>query len=154
LEISAGRNGLLDIRLGAACELAQVWIGMESVRDLRDLFWSLLQDDFGARIVLNGHPGERLPNTINVSFVGKVGSDILTRMKDVAASTGSACHSGSVELSPFLKAMKTDPQVAMGAIRFSLGRTTSREEMERTVSLLSDAASCGRKHHILLHQFS
>jgi cysteine desulfurase len=60
-------------------------------------------------------------------------------MKGVAASTGSACHSGSVELSPVLKAMKIDPQVGMGAIRFSLGRTTSREEVEKTVSLLANA---------------
>ena len=134
-------NILLDLGLGAACELAQVWIGMESVRELRDLFWNLLQEEFGVGVVLNGHPEERLPNTVNVSFVGKVGSEILSHMKGVAASTGSACHSGSVQLSPVLKAMKLDPQVGMGAIRFSLGRTTTREEIEATMLLLANATS-------------
>ena len=132
---------MLDLGLGAACELAQVWIGMGSVHELRDLFWNLLQEEFGAGVVLNGHPEERLPNTLNVSFVGKVGSEILSQMKGVAASTGSACHSGSVQLSPVLKAMKLDPQVGMGALRFSLGRTTTREEIEATMLLLANAAS-------------
>jgi cysteine desulfurase len=127
---------LLDVALGAACELAQSWLGMESIRQLRDHFWELLQTRFGERVVLNGHPTERLPNTLNVSFVGKVGSTILSGLKDVAASTGSACHSGSVDLSPVLKAMQVPPEIGMGAIRFSLGRTTTREEIEQVVSRL------------------
>jgi hypothetical protein len=57
-------------------------------------------DAFGSRITLNGHPTERLPNTLNISFIGKAGSEILGRIKNLAASTGSACHFGSVELSP------------------------------------------------------
>jgi cysteine desulfurase len=65
-------NVLLDIALGRACEVAQSWQGMESIRQLRDRFWELLQKRFGERVVLNGHPTERLPNTLNVSFVGKV----------------------------------------------------------------------------------
>lgn len=134
-------NILLDVALGAACVLAEHWVGMESVRQLRDLFWNLLQDRFGNRVVLNGHPNERLPNTLNVSFVNKVGAEILSRMDGVAASTGSACHSGSVELSPVLKAMNIAPEIGMGAIRFSLGRTTTCEEIEATVSQLTDAAS-------------
>jgi cysteine desulfurase len=132
---------LLDVGLGAACATAQLWLGMESVRQLRDLFWNMLQDAFGASIALNGHPTERLPNTLNVSFVGSAGSEILGRIENVAASTGSACHSGSIELSPVLKAMKIPPQIGMGAIRFSLGRTTTREEIETTVALLTKAVS-------------
>jgi cysteine desulfurase len=132
-------NILLDVGLGAACTTAQSWLGMESVRQLRDLFWNMLQDAFGAHIALNGHPTERLPNTLNVSFVGRAGSEILGRIENVAASTGSACHSGSVELSPVLQAMKIPPQIGMGAIRFSLGRTTTREEIESTVALLAKA---------------
>jgi cysteine desulfurase len=134
-------NILLDVGLGAACALAKSWIGMESVRQLRDLFWNLLQERFGNRVVLNGHPDERLPNTLNVSFVNKVGTQILDRIEGVAASTGSACHSGSVELSPVLKAMNIPPESGMGAIRFSLGRTTTRDEIEATVSQLTDAVS-------------
>lgn len=134
-------NILLDVGLGEACALAESWIGMQPVRQLRDLFWNLLHERFGDGVVLNGHPEERLPNTLNVSFVGKVGSEILARMEGVAASTGSACHSGSVELSPVLKAMNIPPEIGMGAIRFSLGRTTTREEIEATASLLTDAVS-------------
>jgi cysteine desulfurase len=134
-------NILLDVALGAACALAESCAGMESVRQLRDLFWNLLQERFGNRVVLNGHPDERLPNTLNVSLVNKVGAEILARMEGVAASTGSACHSGSVELSPVLKAMNIAPEIGMGAIRFSLGRTTTREEIEATVSQLTDAVS-------------
>ena len=129
-------NVLLDVALGAACDLAQSWMEVKSIGQLRDLFWELLQTRFGKGVVLNGHPTERLPNTLNVSFVGKIGSTILSGLEGVAASTGSACHSGSVELSPVLKAMKVPPEVGMGAIRFSLGRTTTREEIEHVVSRL------------------
>ena len=129
-------NILLDVALGAACELAQSWLVVESIRQLRDLFWELLQRRFGEGVVLNGHPTERLPNTLNVSFVGKIGLTILSGLEGVAASTGSACHSGSVELSPVLKAMHVPPEIGMGAIRFSLGRTTTREQIEQVVSRL------------------
>lgn len=129
-------NVLLDVALGAACDLALSWMEVESIGQLRDLFWQLLQTRFGKGVVLNGHPTERLPNTLNVSFVGKIGSTILSGLEGVAASTGSACHSGSVELSPVLKAMKVPPEIGMGAIRFSLGRTTTREEIEHVVSRL------------------
>jgi cysteine desulfurase len=131
-------NIVLDTALGVACDLAQRWVGSDSIRRLRDLFWDLLQARFGERIVLNGHPIERLPNTLNVSFVGRIGSDILSRVPNLAASTGSACHSGSVELSPVLKAMRVPPEIGMGAIRFSLGRTTTQQEIEQTVELLSE----------------
>jgi len=73
---------------------------------------------------------------LNVSFMGKVASDILSRLDGVAASTGSACHSGSVELSPVLRVMGVTPEIGMGAVRFSLGRTTTREEIEEVVSRL------------------
>lgn len=129
-------NVLLDVALGAACDLAGRK-SMDAVRELRDLFWCLLQDKFADRVVLNGHPIERLPNTLNVSFVGQVGAEILGRLPEVAASTGSACHAGSVELSPVLRAMGVAPEIGMGAIRFSLGRTTTREEIEAVVENLN-----------------
>src|SRR5229473_3242440 len=130
-------NVLLAVALGAAGDLARTWEGMDSVRELRDLFWDLLQNKFGDRVVLNGHPIERLPNTLNVSFVAQVGAEILGRLPGVAASAGSACHAGSVELSPVLRAMGVAPEIGMGAIRFSLGRTTTREEIEAVVENLS-----------------
>jgi cysteine desulfurase len=129
-------NVLLVVALGAACDLARRK-GMDAVRELRDLFWRLLQNKFGDRVVLNGHPIERLPNTLNVSFVAQFGAEILGRLPGVAASTGSACHAGSVELSPVLRAMGIAPEIGMGAIRFSLGRTTTREEIEAVVEDLS-----------------
>jgi cysteine desulfurase len=111
---------------------------MEQVRSLRDHFWHELQNRFGNRVVLNGHLIHRLPNTLNVSFVGRVGADILSRLNGVAASTGSACHAGRVELSGVLKAMAIEPDVGMGAIRFSLGRATTREEVDAVVGLLAE----------------
>ncbi len=129
-------NVLLDVGLGAACELAESWIGRQSIRNLRDLFWRRLTEEFDGDVVLNGHPTDRLPNTLNVSFPGKLGTEILHALDGVAASTGSACHSGSIELSPVLKAMRIPPETGMGAIRFSLGRTTTQEEIETVVKRL------------------
>jgi cysteine desulfurase len=109
------------------------------IQSLRDRFWEKLQKTFADGVALNGHPAYRLPNTLNISFVGKVGSEILSRLDGVAASTGAACHAGSVELSPVLKAMGIPPEVGMGAIRFSLGRTTTSQEIEKIVLLLKKA---------------
>jgi cysteine desulfurase len=127
-------NAMLAAGLGAACELAQSWVDAPRILELRDRFWQLLQDRFGDRVVLNGHATERLPNTLNVSFRGRVGAEILAALDGVAASTGSACHAGSIELSPVLKAMGVDPQAGMGAIRFSLGRSTTQEEIEEVAA--------------------
>jgi len=132
-------NVLLIVGLGKACEIAKRYLSDDKIRNLRDHLWKLLQDNFGEAIVLNGHPFQRLPNTLNVSFVGKVGGEILSRLDGVAASTGAACHSGSVELSPVLKVMGILPEVGMGAIRFSLGRTTTIQELENVVHLIKES---------------
>jgi hypothetical protein len=70
---------------------------MLMTRRLRELLWERLRAEFGERVSLNGHVHERLPNTLNVSFAGQVGAEILARMPEVVASTGSACHSGRTE---------------------------------------------------------
>ena len=132
-------NVLLVVGLGKACEIAKSHVNDDGILELRNRFWKLLQDNFGEKVVLNGHPLHRLPNTLNVSFVGKAGGEILSRLDGVAASTGAACHSGSVELSPVLKAMGISNEVGMGAIRFSLGRTTTIQELERVVHLLRNS---------------
>ena len=126
---------LLVAGLGKACELARDLSPMDRVRALRDRFWEALQKQFGNRVRLNGHPTHRLPNTLNVSFVGRIGAEILERLEGVAASTGSACHSGRIELSPVLS---VTPEVGMGAIRFSLGRGTTREDIDLVVERLSN----------------
>ncbi len=130
-------SALLAVGLGKACELARDLSSMDRVRALRDHFWLELQSRFGNRVALNGHPVHRLPNTLNVSFIGRVGAEILERLDGVAASTGSACHSGRIELSPVLEAMGVAPEIGMGAIRFSLGRGTTREEIEAVVKRLN-----------------
>jgi len=131
-------SALLAVGLGKACELARDLKSMDRVRTLRDHFWKNLQTRFGNRLALNGHPTHRLPNTLNVSFVGRIGAEILGRLDGVAASTGSACHSGRIELSPVLKVMSIAPEVGMGAVRFSLGRTTTRDEIDTVVERLTN----------------
>jgi cysteine desulfurase len=121
------------VGLGAACEVAARWVEMEAVVQLRDYFWQRLCETFGDAVVLNGHPDERLPNTLNVSFPGRLGSEILSRLSRVAASTGSACHAGEHRLSPVLEAMGVGEAVGFGAIRLSLGRDTSASEIDSVV---------------------
>jgi cysteine desulfurase len=94
---------------------------MDRIQALRDRFSQALQDRFGNRVVPNGHATHRLPNTLNVSFVGEIGANILGQLRGVAASTGSACHSGRIELSRVLEAIGVPERIGMGAIRFSLG---------------------------------
>ena len=134
-------NVLLAVALGAACGIAHRWIGMPQVQMLRNRFWEKLQENFGDDVTLNGHTTERLPNTLNVNFVGKIGTEILANMPGVAASTGSACHAGSVTLSSVLAAMGVSKEEGIGAIRFSLGRTTSWEELEEVLNGLRTALS-------------
>jgi cysteine desulfurase len=126
---------MLAAGLGAASRLASDLAWTERVRTLRDSFWTSLR---ARRVVANGHPGQRLPNTLNLSFVGRHGADILAGLEGVAASTGSACHSGRIELSPVLRAIGISEHVGMGAVRFSLGRTTTADEITAVVARLSD----------------
>jgi len=122
-------SALLAVGLGAACALVQDLAPMARVQALRDQLRSELHRHFGGRVILNGHPDWRLPNTLNVSFVGRMGAEILAGLPGVAASTGSACHAGRIELSPVLGAMSVPPEIGMGAVRFSLGRYTTADEI-------------------------
>jgi len=132
-------NVLLAVALGAACGIAHQWIGMPGVQTLRNRFWEKLKESFVEDVTLNGHLTERLPNTLNVNFIGRIGAEILADLPEVAASTGSACHAGSVTLSGVLAAMGVPPEEGMGAIRFSLGRSTSWEELEEVLNGLRAA---------------
>ncbi len=133
-------SALLVAAFGKAAELARDLNQMVQVRRLRDLLWELLRNALGEQIVLNGHPEHRLPNTLNVGFVGLVGSELLAAIDGVAGSTGSACHAGNVELSPVLRAMGVSPEVGMGAIRLSLGRWTTETEIRAVAERLTAAA--------------
>jgi cysteine desulfurase len=136
----AGTENVLEIvGLGAACELARDWIDDARLRTLRDMLWKQLQDSFGNQVLLNGHPEGRLPNTLNVSFLGQHGNEILARSPILAASTGSACHAGSTQISPVLAAMGISQEAGLGAVRFSLGRTTTENEIETAVEILRES---------------
>lgn len=126
--------------LGAACALARETLRSSSarMRELRDRFHHALDERPGG-VVLNGHPEHRLPNTLNVSFVGKDAASILERIPELALSTGSACHADVREMSPVLKAMGAAEDVGFGAVRISLGRTTTEEEVEAAAVLLRGA---------------
>ena len=131
-------NVLLDVGLGAAAELAADLTWTEAVREQRDWLWAELQKVWGERVVLERPSHQRLPNTLNVSFVGRRGADILAALPEVAASTGSACHADSVTLSPVLEAMGVPLDVGAGAIRFSLGRMTTDDELATLVERLAE----------------
>jgi cysteine desulfurase len=136
----AGTENVLEIvGLGAAAELACARTDQSAIVRLRDHFWNRLREEFGNRVVLNGHPQQRLPNTLSISFVGQSGQAILSRISSLAASTGSACHAGSYDLSPVLVAMGLPEQVAIGTIRFSLGRNSTQHEVETVVAQLKKA---------------
>lgn len=124
-------NVIFDVALGKACEIAKELLSNCRIKELTDYFYEHLKELFGENIKLNGDLINRLPNTLNVSFLGYNGADILLKLgEDIAASTGSACHSGLVSISPVLKAMNVPYEVARGAVRFSLGRYTTQEEID------------------------
>lgn len=128
------------VGLGAACELAAADLNDEADRQrvLRDELWDALREAIPA-ITLNGHLSQRVPNTLNVSFPGARGCDVLARAPEIAASTGSACHEGAEVPSPVLLAMGVDAATALGAIRLSLGRATTREQIHRAARALARA---------------
>lgn len=120
--------------------------GMEEevaeTRRLRDKFEKGL---FGRipDLVLNGHPTQRLPNTVNISFRFVEGEAMLLNldMMGIACSSGSACTSGSLEASPILLAMGADPTDAQGALRFSLGRGITDEDIEYAIDAVEAVVS-------------
>jgi cysteine desulfurase len=128
---SGTENTILAAGLGVACRIALDRLKEDEayMRALRDRFQSLLFEGIDG-LVLNGHPSERLPNTLNVSVPGMEGAKILEGLPGIIASTGAACHDRTVKLSHVLSAMGVPPQIGMGALRFSLGRSNSLDQIE------------------------
>jgi cysteine desulfurase len=126
------------VALGEACRIARESLpqATERLRALRDRLWNHLQTGLGDRIILNGHPEKRLPNTLNVNFLNHSGAELLQQVPEIAASTGSACHEGHVTLSPVLEAMGVSPDVGRGAVRLSVGRFTTEDEIDRAAQTL------------------
>jgi cysteine desulfurase len=124
--------------LGRAASLCHLFLPAESVRlrALRDR----LQADLAEAVpglALNGHPIERLPNTLNVSFPRVDGAELLAATPAVAASTGSACHEGHTDPSPVLVAMALPRPRALGAVRLTLGRWSTGAEVAAAASALA-----------------
>ena len=111
----------------------------DRITGLRDTLLGLLREHIPG-VVLNGHPTERLPNNLNVSFPGLDAESLLLSLDraGISASSGSACASGSIEPSHVLTAMGLPEDRVNSAVRFTLGRSTTREEIDRTVEILAE----------------
>ena len=131
------------VALGKASEIARQSLpqATEKLRMFRDRLWTQLKDSLGEAITLNGHPESRLPNTLNVNFANHIGAELLQRTPEIAASTGSACHEGNVCLSPVLQAMGVPPNIGRGAVRLSVGRFTTEQDVDRAAAALIASAS-------------
>ncbi len=134
-------NVILATGLGAACRTAKERSGEEinEIKELRDLLQEMLFNGIDD-IVLNGHPGERLPNTLNVSIPGIDGGRLLEMLDNVVASTGAACHDRNVKLSHVLSAMGVSPEAGMGTLRLTLGRLNNREQIESAAGQIIETA--------------
>lgn len=126
------------LALGTACMVAQEQLieSQERLRQLRDLLHRRLEASLPGSVHLNGHANERLPNTLNISIDRVIGEEVLAATPGVASSTGSACHEGNTDPSPVLLAMGLSREKALGALRLTLGRWSSEEEVEQAATLL------------------
>jgi cysteine desulfurase len=136
-------NVAFAVALGAAADLAHTSLDNELPRrtGLRDRLRRALNTAQPGAVHLNGHPDQRLPNTLNISITGISGSSLLAAVPEIAASTGSACHAGTADPSPVLSAMGLDRDRALGAIRPSLGRWSATADVDRVAALLAAAAT-------------
>ncbi|MGC2778362.1 MAG: cysteine desulfurase NifS [Bradyrhizobium sp.] len=132
------------IGLGKAAELAAKNLADEQgrVRALRDRLEQGIIRGVGHCVVL-GDPEQRLPNTSNIAFQHLEGEPIVMRLNQagIAVSLGSACASGSMEPSHVLRAMNVPPDLLRGAVRFSLSRDTTADDIERVLHVLPDIVS-------------
>ncbi len=133
--------------LGAAASLAQRRLPANSdrLREQRDALHRKLAEAIPG-LVLNGHPDERLPNTLHVSFPGVSGRELLAGTPTVAASVGSACHEEADGVSGVLGAMGVEPARALGAVRLSVGEPTTDEEISQAAGALVAAWRTLRSH--------
>jgi cysteine desulfurase len=128
------------IGLGKAADLSEKFLypasGAKNLKELTDNFYHNLKDNL-PEIRLNGPEEERLPNTLNISFPGVDANILLDAMNEIAASAGAACHSGDVSVSSVLLAMKVPGDYARGTIRFSLGRYSTKAEVEKAAGIIT-----------------
>ncbi|WP_245996975.1 cysteine desulfurase family protein [Streptomyces armeniacus] len=141
-------NAALAVALGKAAQLAEDDLaagGNHRIAALRDDLHQRLAAALPGRVRLNGPREARLPNTLNVSIDHCRGHELLHAVPEVAASTGSACHSGEHTPSPVLTAMGLPPERALSALRLSLGRWNTPEEIDTATRLIGRAAAGGER---------
>jgi cysteine desulfurase len=140
------RSGTLNVSgivgLGSCLEIAGLELEEESqrLRAMRDRLREGITSQLD-EVYLNGHPTERLPNNLNLSFAYVEGESLLMSMSDIAVSSGSACTSATLEPSYVLKALHVPDELAHTSIRFGLGRFNTEEEVEYTISRVVEAVS-------------
>ena len=126
------------VGLGAAAARARLDLATEGNRldGLRRELWERLRGAVPG-LALNGHPTERLPNTLSVRFPGASGTAVLAAAPGVAASTGSACHDGLENAPAVVVAMGVPASEALGSVRLSLGRSTTAADVEAAARALA-----------------
>lgn len=124
------------VGLGKAATLVDPDLADGKIERMGKMFWTEIKNHYQDAISLNGHPIHRLPNTFNINFHGYSGQEILQRLPEIAATTGSACHTGKSTLSPVLAAMNVPEEIGRGAVRFSLGRYSTEETIRNAISLI------------------
>ena len=148
-ERRAGTEDVASVAaFGAAAELARVELGQRiaHMRRLRDRFEASIEERI-PHIVFNGHRSARLPHVSNISFRFIEGEGLLINLdlQGIAVSTGSACSSGSIEPSPVIRALGRSDELARGAIRFSLGKDTTDEDIDYVLEVLPRAVESLRR---------
>ena len=136
----AGTENVIQmVGLGKACQLIEQNLTRyaQHMKEMRcRLEQGLLASGNDLRV--NGPPNRRLPNTSSISFKGLEADRILANLSTVAASAGAACHSDRVEVSHVLTAMNVPTKYAMGTLRFSVGRFTTEEEIDRALAEIKE----------------
>jgi cysteine desulfurase len=144
----AGTENVLEIvGLGKACEVAKRDLNrnMQHMLTMRDRLYVGIKKGC-QQVKLNGHPEKRLPNTLSLSFQGLEANRILEKISvAVAASAGAACHADTVEVSHVLKAMEIPLDWAKGTVRLTTGRTTTGEDIDTAVKIITHAVNSMRK---------
>jgi|TARA_B100000745_G_scaffold50422_2_gene30140 cysteine desulfurase len=139
------RSGTLPthqiVGFGKACEIAKAEMAEENgrIKALRDRFWSVVSSMDG--VVLNGDADKRVSGNLNIGFTGVDGETLLMSMRSLAVSSGSACTSASVEPSYVLKAIGLSDELAHSSIRFSFGRFTQEQDVDRAAEEVVKVAS-------------
>jgi len=133
-------NVLGIVGLGAACELVGIDLPaeMNHLVELRDQLATSLTAAH-PEVRLNGHPTDRLPNTLSLSYPGRLAGEILGNLAGVAVSAGAACHSEGVHISHVLTAMNVPREFALGTLRLSLGRMTTADDITTAASRIARA---------------